>query len=159
MSDTIDEIPLEQVEEYVEVIKSSVKDLETLEVYCEQKNGIHLAYNTEKSENIPHLVSFLNDLGLDANVDQEAEFQQKLSKSASASDFLYKNNKYTFNRVAGVSDENISTIFISRDAVNGQKLALLLILDASGVIFIATCKVEALRRFNLELMTVLYPNS
>lgn len=158
MSDIIDEIPLKQVEDYVKVIIDNVKDLQTLEVYREQKNKIHLTYNTDKSENIPSLISFLDNLGSDANVDQEFAFEQKLSESASTSEFLYKKNKYTFNRVAGVTDESIATIFISRDAIDGQKIGLLLILDASGVIFIGTCKVEALRRFNLELMTALYPD-
>lgn len=153
MSQVEEEIPLEQIEEVSKAIVETVSGLETLEIFREQSNRIHLAFNTEKSDNIPFLVKFLE------NINQEEDLEEGIRKSVTSYDFIYKNMKYTFNRVSAVTEDYVALILISRDPVNDGKLGLILVVDASGVIFIATCKVDILRKFNLDLMSILYPDS
>lgn len=133
-------------------VLSNVQDLETLEIYMDQNTGIHLAFRTEKSENIASLVSFLENT--DPNIDPEEGIRQSLCKS----EFIYKGHKYTFNRVAALTEYYISIILISRDEIDGAKRGMILLIDSTGVVFIATCKSEALRKFNLEFVSTLYPD-
>lgn len=146
-----EQIPLEQIEEISNTIKTNVSELETLEIYREQADRIHVAYNTEKSENIPSLVKFLEKI--------DGDIEEGISKGINSQDFVYQNMKYAFNRISAITEDYISIILISKEATESGKKGLILIIDASGVIFIATCKIEALRKFNNDLMSILYPDS
>lgn len=153
MAQEIDEDNTQQeIKKIADMILNNVKDLETLEVYVEQPSKIHLAYKTDKSNNIPSLVNFLDD------VDQELEPEEGLKKSLCESEFIYKNEKYTFNRISAITEDYISVILISRNLIDGHKRGLILLVDAFGVVFIATCKSDALRQFNLDLTSIIYPS-
>ncbi|ELA41475.1 uncharacterized protein VICG_01459 [Vittaforma corneae ATCC 50505] len=142
----------EQIQEIANRILKSVKDLETLEIYAEQPSKVHLAFKTDKSDNIPSLVGFLDD------IDQEMDPEEGLKRSLCESEFIYKNEKYTFNRITSITEDFISVILISRDPINGYKRGLILFVDASGVVVIATCKSDVLRQFNLDLTSILDPS-
>jgi len=142
----------EQLQAIADRLNKSVANLETLEIYSEQEDMIHLAFNTTKSDNIPSLISFLDleETGPDP--------EEALRKSLCSSDFIYKGAKYTFNRISALSEEYIAIIMISRDEIDGHKRGLILVMDAVGVIFIGTCKSEMLRKFNFDFMSTLYPS-
>lgn len=148
-------VEVDQVKENIEDLKKriqeNVENLETLEIFGDDPVNIHLAHNTEKSDNIPELVSFLGSI----NPDLEPE--EGVRESLCKSEFIYGHQKYTFNRVTAIMEDYISVIMISRDPINNHKRGLVLIVDASGIIIIATCNAEALRKFNLDLMSTVYP--
>lgn len=141
----------EELQKVAGRLTESVPDLETLEIYAQNEGLIHLAFNTSKSDNIPSLVSFLDvpEPGPDP--------EETLRKSLCNNEFIYKGFKYTFNRVAALSEDYIAIIMISRDEIDGHKRGLVLVVDAVGVFFIGTCRSEMLRKFNLDFMTALYP--
>lgn len=143
---------VERIHEIADIISTNIDALETLEIYAEQPAKVHLAFNTEKSENIPNLISFLE------NAKQYADTDEALGRKLAEQEFIYSNSKYTFNRVAPDSLGYTSVMFISRNEINKTKRGLIFVLDDSGVAFIATCKSDLLRKFNLDLMSVLYPN-
>lgn len=141
----------EQLRELANKLTQGVPDLDTLEIYTEHDGLIHLAANTTKSDNIPSLVRFFE--AVDPNVEPE----EALRKSLCDNDFVYKGEKYTFNRIAVLSEDYIAIIMISKDEINGSKRGLILVVDAAGIVFIGTCRSEMLRKFNLDFMSALYP--
>lgn len=142
-----EEVSFEQIDEIGRVIVESIRELESLEIYKEQESTIHACYKTDRSSNIQDFQKFL---------DYQEGDELRDTKCLSCH---YKGTKYSFNRIAASTEDYVSFIFISNEPVGDSKNGMIVIVDASGVIFIATCKLDALRKFNLDIMSILYPDT
>lgn len=151
MDPTEDELLVDDVEEYKKIILENVKELETLEVYFEQKNPIHLVHNTKATENIRALLSFFE--GIDSSSNREDLIREQIMKK----EFIYQNVKYNFMMTSSMDQEYDSAILISLQPVGDHKLGLIIIRDISGLVFVATCKHDVLRSFNVDLIKAIYP--
>lgn len=145
-------IDYSEIEAMANQIVEQVNGLETLEIYLKQANTIHYVHNIEKTKHIPELLSFLNCA--EEGKDLEALLTQKIQSN----DFIYLNEKFVFMRVGAITDNYFSFFFLSKNPIGDCKRGLILIVDASGVVFFATCKYDNIKQFNLDLMNVLYPN-
>ena len=146
------EVDYSEIESLANQIISQVKGLETLEIYRKQKNTIHFAHNIEKTQNIPHLISFLNFE--EEGKDMETILTQKIQSA----EFVYLNEKFLFMRVGAITDSYFTFFFLSKNPIGDSKRGLILVVDASAVVFFATCKYDNIKQFNLDLMNILYPN-
>lgn len=140
-----DFISVEEIKEISEQIVENISNLDSLEVFLKQDGvpDIHLAYKIEKSENIS---DFLKYLVFSNNPQQET---QSLSCE-------YQNSKFIYNTHTIEEGGANSTSFILLSS-GGIKKGMVILVDASGAIFIATCPVEFLRTLNYNLYKVLYP--
>lgn len=142
-----EEVSFEQIDEVGQGLVENVRDLESLEIYKEQENAVHVSYKTDKSSNIRDFLKFL-----DYSDGDERRDPTYLSCH-------YKGVRYCFNRAIASTDDYVSLMFISSDPVGDSKRGMIILVDASGVIFIATCRSDTLRKFNLDLMSILYPDA
>lgn len=135
MSDNL--VSPEEIEEISQLIVENVKELETLEVFLRQDGAddIHFVHNIEKSENIEDFL--------------------KYAKETQMLNCEYMNCKFIYNK-SSYDDETNSTTYILISSGEIKK-GMIIIVDVSGAIFIATCVVDLLRGLNYNLYKVLYP--
>ena len=86
------------------------------------------------------------------------DLETLLTQKIQAIEFIYLGEKFLFMRVGAITDNYFSFFLLSKNPIGDSKRGLILIVDASGVVFFATCKYENIKQFNLDLMNVLYPN-
>jgi hypothetical protein len=152
MSNTEEDVSQEEIKSIATEIITNMPSLLTLEIFRKQQNNVHFVHQMDKTENIPELISFLNS-------DEEVENMEAfLSEKIRARDFIYQNTKFVFTRVGAITADYFSFLFVSSVPIQDSKRGLILIVDASGVVFFATCKQDQLNPFNLKLMSCLYPD-
>lgn len=142
--------------EIIQGLGSSLQNIEgihTLEVCLAEDPSQSYVYNTEKSTNIADLINFMN------NVDSEGNLEAELAQKISESPFIYQGYKYAFNRIAEITEDFCAFMLISSEPIDGMKRGLVLIIDATGVVIIATCGFDKLRKFYFDLSNILYPDS
>lgn len=142
-----EEVSFEQIDEVGRALAESVKNLESLEIYKEQENIVHVSYKTDKSSNIRDFLRF------------QDYRKGKEQKDTTYPSFHYKDARYSFNRTLASTEDYVSHLFISCEPVGDSKRGMIILVDASGVIFIATCVSSSLGNFNLNLMSILYPDA
>lgn len=145
------EVELDEITSIAEQLIKDVSGLLTLEIYRNQANTVHYAYKMEKTANIPELINFLN------SEEESSNMEKFLSEKIRSKEFIYLGEKFVFTRVGAITSDYFTFLFISKNPIGECKRGLILVVDASGVVFFATCKHDSLNQFNLSLMSVLYP--
>lgn len=146
-----EEVEQNEIESIAEEIISKVPGLLSLEIYRNQEDNVHFAYQMEKTKNIPELISFLN------SEEEAVDMEKFLSDKIRSSEFVYLGDKFVFTRVGAITPDYFTFLFVSKNVIGDCKRGLILIVDSSGVVFFTTCKHDSLNQFNLSLMSILYP--
>lgn len=141
-----DLIGLDEIKEISDQISGTVNELNTLEVFLRQDGAhdIHLCYNKEKESNISQFLKYVT-------------FRDNQSSGTQGLGCEYQNCKFIYNTHTVEDDGSNSMAFILISSGGETKKGMVVIVDGSNAIFIATCPVENLRILNYNLYKVLYP--
>lgn len=161
MSNT-DQIETEDLKAIGEVLQA-IEEIQTLEIFViehskDNKSSVHenefmhVAYKTDKTEKVEEFSKFLYKHHSIQNSRRMSEIED-----ASALNACYKETEYAFNRIADENEDYTSFILISKTQVQGEKKGMIVVVDRSGTIFVATCKANLLGKVNLEMIREIYP--
>lgn len=143
MSDCMDDGQLspEEIQTIGETLQDSIAEMDTLEIFSLSDAPVHLAFKTDASSDIGCFTKYCN-----------YESEEDISKLS----VIYKGISYSFIRAMETTENYKSFALVSKECVNGEKKGMIVLVDLSGVIFVATCKVGLIGKFNLDFLSCIY---
>lgn len=124
-----------------EKLTRDVGAMDSLEIFS---NECHLAFKIEQSAD------------MDIFEPYAAYFEMDEQERSKVSSVRYRGVNYALTRIDDSNEDYVTFILISKDAVDGEKVGMVIVADNSGILFIATSKVDKLRLLNAGLLATIF---
>lgn len=135
----------EEIEQVAQEIIDNTKELKSLEIFLRQPGAddIHVVNKTEKAENIDEFLKYITFR------DNEPE--------RSCYSIEYQNIKFILNQATPVDEGTGAISYLLMSSDKNNRIGMVIVVDPSNAIFIATCELDELRNLNYNLYKALYP--
>jgi hypothetical protein len=137
---------VEELQDLGQNLMESIETIKSFEVYKhDDAEPIHLSFGDYKHPNEQDFLKYLQ-----YNKGDELLDSQKLN-------ITYMGIDYSFNRVVAETEDYTSFMLISKQPVDrDEKRGMLVVVDATGVVFLSTCKSNLFGQFNLDFISAVY---